>query len=312
MCPAAPVIVTPVAMSEVKAAKTLNVRGSASKSCSNARPPLAASRGRQRCGRRRPPPPLRRLALDDAAGARNARATWPPRERQKSKLKSAARAQTQNHAGLRQRLRAQRRGPGLRAELRAAARAARRAELAREEPADLRAVVAQINRDGQRIQALFADRDRSASRRPSPRRRRGGYDPPIRVCRSIALTTYSNSNPTAAPARKRSRGSSAYLEATDTRDPVLVVVLPAPASGLETLRKRDATLPSPDSRRTARDSSLRDRTALGRSHSSTGQLRDRRRSDRRNGLPRSTSSPTGRRRATTTATLLSPKRPIRY
>ena len=47
--------------------------------------------------------------------------------------------------------------------------------------------------------------------------------------------------------------------------------------------------------------------------SSTGQLRDRSPSDRRSDdLPKNTSSPTGRRRATTTATLLYPKKPILF
>ena len=150
-------------MSEVKAAKTLNVRGSASKSCSNAIAPLARRTGPQRCARRHSPPQRRPGSRWTPPRGQATRPRLGRRARAKNPNSKPSRAQTQNHAGLRQRLRAQRRGPGLRAELRAAARAARRAELSREEPPYIRALVAQTHGDGQRIQALFADRDQKGT-----------------------------------------------------------------------------------------------------------------------------------------------------
>ena len=154
MCPAAPPIVTvPAAMTEVKAAKTLNARRSATKQKQVVFKLKARCHAAQRCGGRRPPP-------QQPAGPR-----WAAPATSKARVRLGRRERFENptlytNAGLRQRLRAQRRGPGLRAELRAAARAARSsAGVAREEPADERAVVAETHGDRERIQALLADRD---------------------------------------------------------------------------------------------------------------------------------------------------------
>ena len=139
-------------MSEVKAAKTLNARRSATKQKQVGFKLKARCHAAQRCGLRRPPPRQR-------AGPR-----WATPATSTARARLGRRTRFENptlytNAGHRERLRAQRRGPGLRAELRAAARAARRSFEPGQEPADERAEFPQTHGHRERIQALLADRD---------------------------------------------------------------------------------------------------------------------------------------------------------
>ena len=189
--PAAPVIVTPAAMSEVSSQDPERARQCPSP-YSNARPPLAWLTRPQRAaaGARR----RRGGAKTARAGRRHRVGTHSKRPRDsghrlgKETGLSNARAPNSNprRPPPAPSCPTPRPRPSCRASRCRPRRPPRRAPPVKSP--HQRAVVAEIDGDGQRIQALFADRDQR-NRRPSPRRRRDGYDPPTR-CADIALMIY--------------------------------------------------------------------------------------------------------------------------